>query len=343
MVVPLRILFADDQLPWPTDMENERTKEEIRREFGLAKPDIDVDAAFAEDYAWFTGLLAYLEQTKGETVIRARTFDEARQHIENPRGLDVAIVDLSWWGDYTLPQGASHRHNQGLKLLAETVDTNRPGVPLISLSQNFKDDFELMSTVLERGALPVPKNYERPELGYRALYAAVQYLTRGRKGGRTNVELFVSHAHEDMHLAERLVEAMEAGLDVPAGAIRCTSVPGYDFPPGTDFMQALKAELTGARCVVGLWTPNSVKSQWCVFELGASWGLAHKTLFLTLGGEALRNPPAGFRSIQASQMSDAGQLRRFFEELERITGWAAKDPKAAEEKLETMAREAGQS
>jgi hypothetical protein len=42
-------------------------------------------------------------------------------------------------------------------------------------------------------------------------------------------------------------------------------------------------------------------------------------------------------------MSDAGQLRRFFEELERITGWAAKDPKAAEEKLETMAREAAQS
>src|SRR5439155_13803941 len=44
--------------------------------------------------------------------------DEAKQRIENPRGLDVAIVDLSWWGDYTLPQGATHRHNRGLKLLA---------------------------------------------------------------------------------------------------------------------------------------------------------------------------------------------------------------------------------
>jgi len=339
MIAPLRILLADDQLPWATDTENERTKTEIRRELSVAKPDVDVDVAFADDKAWFTGLLAYLEQTKGETVIRARTFGEARQHIENPRDLDVAIVDLSWWGDYTLPQGASHRHNQGLQLLVAAANANRSTVPIISLSQNFKEDFELMSTVLERGALPVPKNYERPELGYRALYAAVQYLTRNRRRSRSKVELFVSHAHEDRDLAQRLVTAIALGLDVPTTeTIRCTSVPGYDFPPGTDFMQALKEELTGARCVIGLWTPNSIKSQWCLFELGAAWGLAHKTLFLSLGGEALRDPPAGFRAIQASQMSDAGHLRRFLEELERITGWPTKNRSAAASELENLAK-----
>jgi hypothetical protein len=42
-------------------------------------------------------------------------------------------------------------------------------------------------------------------------------------------------------------------------------------------------------------------------------------------------------------MSDAGQLRRFFRELERITGWSARNRDAAEKKLEDMAREAGQS
>ena len=35
--------------------------------------------AFADDFTWFTGLLEYFEQTKGETVIRARTFDEAKK------------------------------------------------------------------------------------------------------------------------------------------------------------------------------------------------------------------------------------------------------------------------
>jgi TIR domain len=336
MSAPLRILLADDQVPWDTDAENERTKAEIGREFAVVKPHVNVDVAFADDYAWFTGLLAYLEQTKGETVIRARTFDEARQHIENPRDLDVAIVDLSWWGDHTLPQGTSHRYNRGLKLLPGAAD-GRSKVPIVSLSQNFSDDFELMSTVLERGALPVPKNYQARELGYRTLYAAVHYLTRDRRRGRSKVELFVSHAHGDKDLAQRLVRAIESGLHVPTDTIRCTSVPGYDFPPGTDFMQALKEELTGARCVVGLWTPSSIKSQWCLFELGAAWGLAHKTLFLSLGGEALRDPPAGFRAIQASQMSDAGQLRRFFGELERITGWPTKNRYAAESELEDLA------
>src|SRR5262249_37967100 len=164
MTAPLTILLADDQVPWDTKAENDRTKAEIRREFAVEKPHVDVDIAFADDYDWFTGLLKYLEKTKGETVVRARTFDEARQRIDNPRGLDVAIVDLSWWGDYTLDQGASHRHNRGLELLAATGDGKRSNVPIICLSQNF-DDFELISTVLERGALPVPKNYEKRDLG----------------------------------------------------------------------------------------------------------------------------------------------------------------------------------
>lgn len=338
MNAPLRILLADDQVPWDTDAENQRTKEEIRREFAVAKPHVNVDVAFEDDYRWFTGLLAYLEQTKGETVIRARTFEEARQRLENPRELDVAIVDLSWWGDYTLLPGASERQNRGRELLPGAVDANRSKIPIVSLSQNFSDDFELMSTVLERGALPVPKNYQARELGYRALYAAVQYLTKNQGRGSSKVELFISHAHEDRDLAKRLVRAIQVGLQVPADAIRCTSLPGYDFQPGTDYVQALRAELMGARCVVGLWTPISTKSQWCVFELGAAWGLAHKTLFLSLGGETLRDPPAGFQAIQVSQVSDAGQLRRFLEQLQRITGWLDNNRRAAESELDELAQ-----
>jgi hypothetical protein len=338
MAAPLRILLADDQIPWDTNAENLRTKAEIRREFAIAKPHINVDVAFEDDYRWFSGLLVYLERTKGEKVIRARTFKEARQHLENPRGLDVAIVDLSWWGDYTRLQGASERENCGFELLPDALDVKRSEIPIVSLSQNFSNDFELMSTVLERGALPVPKNYQAPELSYRALYAAIQYLTRGGRGRGSTVEVFISHAHGDKDLAKRLVRAIEVGLHVPANALRCTSVPGYGFEPGTDFVQALKAELTGARCVVGLWTPISTSSQWCLFELGAAWGLAHKTLFLSLGGETLRDPPAGFKGIQASQMTDAGELRRFLEQLQKATGWPTKNRAAAEAELEELAQ-----
>src|SRR5215813_1088736 len=99
MTAPLRILFADDQVPWEAEEDNQRTKEEIRREFAVAKPDVDVDVAFENDRRWFAGLLEYLEQRKREKVVRVQTFKKARQHLKNPRDLDVAIVDLSWWGD----------------------------------------------------------------------------------------------------------------------------------------------------------------------------------------------------------------------------------------------------
>jgi hypothetical protein len=335
MSKPLTILLADDQAPSDFKHETERTKEEIRREFAVVRPTLDIDKAFADDDDWFNGLLRYLTQTKGETVVCARTFEDAKQRLANGRVLDVAIVDLSWWGDYTLPQGASHRNNVGLKLLAASRDGNRPKLPIISLSQNFSGDFELMSTVLERGALPMPKNYQARELAYRALYAAIQYLTRDRH--RSGVEVFISHAHDDKQLAEQLVTAIDLGLQVPPAAIRCTSVPGYDFAPGTDFIETLKNGLSEAVCVIGLLTPHSVKSQWCLFELGAAWGLAQKTLFLSLGAETLGDPPAGFRSIQASQLCDAGQLRRFLDEIAKITGWRPKNRSAAESQLDRLA------
>jgi TIR domain len=137
-----------------------------------------------------------------------------------------------------------------------------------------------------------------------------------------------------------VVTAIELGLQVPSGAIRCTSVAGYDFAPGTDFIEALRDEISGASCVVGLWTPRTMKSQWCLFELGAAWGLAHKALFLTAGPDALRDPPAGFRSIHASQLTDAGQLRGFLDELGRIAAWPVRNRAAAESKLEELAKSA---
>jgi hypothetical protein len=219
-------------------------------------------------------------------------------------------------------------------------DLNRPKVPIISLSQNFTNDFELMTTVLERGALPVPKNYRDRTLAYRALHAAVRYLTRERRRGSSKVEVFISHAHGDAELARRLVRAIEAGLQIPSEAIRCSSCPGYDFTPGTDFIEALKNELTGAACVVGLWTAQSLKSQWCLFELGAAWGLAQKTLFLSQGADALRVPPAGFRSIQASHLGDAGQLRRFLEQLAIIVRRPVTNRAAAERELNELAKSA---
>jgi TIR domain len=194
--------------------------------------------------------------------------------------------------------------------------------------------------VLERGAFPVPKNYRDRNLAYRALHAAVRYLTRERGRRSSKVEVLISHSHEDAELARRLVRAIEAGLQIPFEAIRCTSCPGYDFAPGTDSIEALKNELTADTCVVGLWTAKSIKSQWVFSNSERAWGLAQKTSFLSQGADALRDPPAGFRSIQTSKLGDAEQLRRFLEQLAIVIRWPITNRAAAERELDDLAKSA---
>lgn len=64
---------------------------------------------------------------------------------------------------------------------------------------------------------------------------AIEQLGSGSEGNamldtvekRTKTKLFVSHAATDKDLARQLVELIDAVLEMPRDAIRCTSVEGY--------------------------------------------------------------------------------------------------------------------
>jgi hypothetical protein len=100
----LRVLFADDQFPSLNQVENERTRNEVRRELGAT------DAQFEADFQWFQDLIDYLKR-KGVEVISVRSFHTACDEIENPDKFDVAVIDLSWWGDVSLESGRQSREN----------------------------------------------------------------------------------------------------------------------------------------------------------------------------------------------------------------------------------------
>src|SRR3954453_16533298 len=67
---------------------------------------------------------------------------------------------------------------------------------------------------------------ERIDEKFRNFDALVRYLDREHDTDN-GVRLFISHAHKDEALARKLVVALELGMRVPPGAIRCTSVRGY--------------------------------------------------------------------------------------------------------------------
>ena len=93
-----------------------------------------------------------------------------------------------------------------------------------------------------------------------------------------DIRLFVSHSHDDKEIAAALVDVIEATM-VPRERILCTSHENskYREPEGVDVSRYLRDHLTQSSCVLGLWTPNSIKSPWCLFELGGAWALATRT------------------------------------------------------------------
>ena len=178
----IRVLFADDQFPYDEAERNTSVKESILKEIGgkLRAENLDPELAFLEDFKWFQGLRQHLRERF--EVVPVRTFAEAQAALYKRDTFDVAVIDLSWFGDAQLSSG--QRHNVGIELLEilqEQNDKHRGYKPVLAFSQNFEKDPKLMSLVLDRGALPVPKAYS--ETGYQALSSAISYLAKVRPPG----------------------------------------------------------------------------------------------------------------------------------------------------------------
>jgi hypothetical protein len=152
------------------------------------------------------------------------------------------------------------------------------------------------------------------------------------------VELFISHAHADEELAQRLVDVIEAAMSVPAKALRCTSVGGYKLALGDMPRDVLRQELSSAKCVIALMTPNSIDSAWCQFELGAAWVLAKETIPLLAGGVRNDTAPGALGGANMGDLEKMSDLSRLLEQLRDSLGWPERNRTAALDKIEILAK-----
>ena len=180
----MRVLFADDQIPSPTEAENERYKEELRKE--LSGKLSNFDAAYQEDYEWFSELVRHLQVDMGFKLTKVKSFSKAKELVQNRDDYDVAIIDLSWTGDPGL--ASEERRNAGLEILRLIADANRAtGVykPATAFSQNYPKDPDLFARVMETDALPIPKDYT--PTGHRSLAAAINLMGKRLDSSRSRL------------------------------------------------------------------------------------------------------------------------------------------------------------
>ena len=166
----------------------------------------------------------------------------------------------------------------------------------------------------------------------------------------TNIRLqvFISHSNKDIDLARHLIELLQKALNLRSDQIRCTSVDGFRMQSGAPTAETLRGEVHDTKLLIGLITPNSMKSAYVIFELGARWG-AEKSMIplLALGTtpELLEGPIAG---INALDSRDEGQVYQLLEEtsrhlgieLDKTSSYAAAVSALAQASMETEAYDA---
>ena len=126
-----------------------------------------------------------------------------------------------------------------------------------------------------------------------------------------SIRIFISHSSHDIALAKILIELLEKALHPRSREIRCTSVDGYRMQSGAPTDQRLRAEVHDADLLIGIITPNSMKSAYVIFELGARWGAEKPMIPLLASGatpELLEGPLAGINAMDARYESQVYQL-----------------------------------
>lgn len=106
-------------------------------------------------------------------------------------------------------------------------------------------------------------------------------------------DIFISYANEDRDTAEQVAHVLEtAGFSV-----------WWDrrIPAGRTWRSVLEEALVGMRCLIVLWSENSVKSPWVLEEAEEARRLG-KTMLPVLIQKI--DPPVGFRAIQAANLID---------------------------------------
>lgn len=132
--------------------------------------------------------------------------------------------------------------------------------------------------------------------------------------------VFISHRHKDVQLVRALTDLLQKALGLKPHDIRCTSVHPFKLRVGQRTPDRLREEISRAKAVLGVVTPDTKDSSYVLFELGAAWGQDVLTFPLLAKGATLADIPAPISDRHPLTLTDVEECRQLLDDLADVLG-----------------------
>lgn len=141
-------------------------------------------------------------------------------------------------------------------------------------------------------------------------------------------KVFVCHAKSDIEATSEIIDLLESTLELPAGALSTSSLPGYSSDARSD--AELLEMLRGSCVVLALATEQSPRDATFCFELGAAWALGLRVVPVLTGVSSVTDLPWPLRNAPAVRPHDRSAWVSFVEDLARLLGAKVRVASAAD-------------
>jgi hypothetical protein len=154
-----------------------------------------------------------------------------------------------------------------------------------------------------------------------------------------HMKMFISHSSTDTELARALSRWLKAAfVNLRPSELRCTSIDGHGLQVGTDFAEQLRSDVCACEALIVLVTPNALRSQYVLLELGARWGTTLPILPVAVGvsdpSKALPLPLAALHAVDGRVDT---QMLALLKRLSKLTALETETPDAHLHELNTFA------
>lgn len=180
-----------------------------------------------------------------------------------------------------------------------------------SMSNGGEETYEVIDPGFHESFGDLPAHYE---IKYRKIgtQAANRQLSASNDSSvvpatKGEMKVFISHSNADREAAAALVELLRASLLLGSREVRCTSVDGYRLDAGANADEQLRQEIYDAEAFVALLSPDSMRSVYVMFELGARWGAKRPLLPVMVRGiepGALKAPLSAIHAVRGTSEPD---------------------------------------